>query len=353
MPLFKTHCFLFFLLTVATLVSHARFEQYVQIGPQLQTADWNFRTTESNRVEITENGLNLSSSKAGTVVSVHQFLPAVKPGTVLLVSADMQCANVIAGTHSWNSARLLLAQNDGKKDRWDLSHTVIALTGTHEWKNYRKAFIIAPETQSIRLLAQLSQATGSLQIRNIQVYPVYENPDYRSARTIILFAWGAYFLLLLGSFLLMHKKNILVHLLLVFAFISIIAGTTLPGDMKNQVSNEVKIQIDADSESFKTAIPWDLSKIWHLCFFFLFGAILCVTMRKEPILQTVTIILMLAASTEFAQLYIEGRTALLGDFFIDAAGGVVGVILSGIFISKPKTVYTENKTAQQKFQDWE
>jgi hypothetical protein len=136
MPLFKTNCFLFILLAITTLITHARFEQYVQFGPELQTADWKFRTTE--------NGLSLFSSDAKTGSSALQQLPMVKPDTVLLVSADMRCANVIAGIKPWNSARLLLAQNDGKKDRWDLPHTAVALTGTHDWKNYRKAFTIAP-----------------------------------------------------------------------------------------------------------------------------------------------------------------------------------------------------------------
>ena len=250
-----------------------------------------------------------------------------------IVSADMRCANVKAGIKSWNSARLLLAQNDGKKDRWDLPHAAVALTGTHDWKNYRKAFTIAPGIQNIQLTVQLSQSTGSLQIKNMRVYPVYENPDYKWVRDIILLAWGGYFLLFTGSFLFMDKKNIFARFLLVSAFTAIIAGTTLPGDMKNQVSNEVKIQIDAESESFKTVIPWDLSKVWHLGFFFLFGLILSVMMKKEPILQTITIILLLAGGTEIAQLYIEGRTPLVSDFFIDAAGGVTGMILIRAFVS--------------------
>jgi hypothetical protein len=67
----------------------------------------------------------------------------------------------------------------------------------------------------------------------MRVYPVYENPDYKWVRDIILLAWGGYFLLFTGSFLFMDKKNILTRFLLVSAFIAIIAGTTLPGDMKN------------------------------------------------------------------------------------------------------------------------
>ena len=345
MPLFKTHCFLFILLAVATLVCYHRFDQYQQVGPELLTGNWKFRTTESSWIDITEKGISLFSSDAKTGISVHQDLVLVRPGTVLLVSADVKYENIMADKQSLSVARVILAQNDGKQTHWNLLHTAVALSGSHNWKNYHKTFTIAPRTQKIWLLAQFGQSIGSLQIQNIHVYPVRENEAYQWVRSFILTAWGAYFLLFAGSFLFIGKKNFFIRSLLISIFISIIAGITLPGDIKNQLLSNVRVLLD--SGSFKDAIPWDLSKVWHFCFFFLFGAILCVTMRKESIIQTITIILMLAAGTEFAQLYIEGRTAQLGDFFIDVAGGTFGVILIGSFIPKLEGVHLENKTAQQ------
>lgn len=334
MPLFKTHCFLFILLAVATLVCYYRFDQYQQVGPELLTGNWKFRTTENSRVDMTEKGLILFSSDARIGASAHRDLRMVKPGTVLLVSADVKCDNVRAGKQSWNAGRLLLAQNDGKKDRWDLPHAAVALTGSHDWKNYRKTFTIAPDTEKIWLLAQLSQSSGSLQFQNIHVYPVHENEAYRWARSFILPAWGAYFLLFAGSFLFIGKKNFFSRLLLISVFISIIAGIALPGDIKNQVSSDVRIQLDSDSNSFKAAIPWDLSKVWHFCFFLLFGLMLYAMLDKASILQGIIMVLLLAGGTELTQLYIEGRTPLVSDFFIDAAGGIAGMTLTGIFIPK-------------------
>lgn len=327
MPLLKINCLLFILLAAATLISHTRINQYEQTGPELLTTHWKFKTTESNGVDITENGLNLLASDAKTGVNTHQDLPLVNPGTTLLVSAEVKCTNVLAGEKPWNLARILLAQNDGEKDRWDLPNTVVALAGTTDWKHYRKAFTISPETKSIRLFAQLSQSTGSLQIKNLQIYPVHVNQAYIVARDTILSAWGAFFLLLAGSCLFIRGKTIFFRALLLATFIAIIAGISLPGDLKNQVSDEVKIQIDAESESFKTAIPWDLSKVWHFCFFFLFGLVLCLMMTKDSAIQVVAIILMLAGGTEMAQLYIDGRSPLITDFFIDAAGGLLGITL--------------------------
>lgn len=338
MPLLKTNCFIFIILAAATLISHTRISQYEQIEPDLLTAHWQFKTSESNRINITENGLALLANDAKTGVNTFQDLPLVNPGATLLVSADVKCTNVVIGAKPWSLARIILAQNDGEKDRWDLPHTVVALAGTTDWKHYRTAFTISPETKSIRLFAQLSQSTGSLQIKNLRSYPVHVNQAYIWARAIILPAWSAFFLLLAGSCLFIRGKTILFRALLLTTFIAIIAGISLPGDLKNQVSDEVKVQIDAESESFKTAIPWDLSKVWHFCFFFLFGLILCLMMTKESIIHAAAIILMLAGGTEMAQLYIDGRSPLITDFFIDAAGGLLGITLIKLSSTNKNTV---------------
>lgn len=338
MPLLKTNIFIFIILAAATLISHTRINQYEQTGPDLLTAHWQFKTSESNRINITENGLTLLANDAKTGASTHQGLPLVNPGTTLLVSADVKCTNVVAGDKPWNLARILLVQNDGEKDRWDLPNTVAALDGTTDWNHYRTAITISAETKSIQVFAQLSQSTGSLQIKNLQIYPVHLSQKYLWARDTILFAWGVFSLLLAGSCLFIRGKTIFFRVLLLATFITIIAGISLPGDLKNQVSDEVKIQMDAESESFKTAIPWDLSKVWHFCFFFLFGLVLCLMMTKQHIIQVAAIILMLAGGTEMAQLYIDGRSPLITDFFIDAAGGLLGITLIKLIDTNKNTV---------------
>lgn len=326
MPLFKTHCLLFILLAVASITSHAWIAQYEQTGSELLTGYWKYKSSENSRVDSTSTGLNLYSNDATTITSIHQDIPTVALGSILLLSADVKCNDVLTGKKPWNQARLLLLQNDGRKDRWDLPSVVTSLTGTQDWKNYQGIFTVLPETQRIQVIAQVNQTIGSLQINNIQLYPVSETHLFAMARNITLLAWSAFFLLLIGSCLLI-KKNILLRLLLVFAFAFIIIGTTLPGDVKNQVSDEVLTQLHAQSEPHKTTILWDLSKVWHFCSFFLFGLIICLMMTQESLTQVTIVIVLLAGGTELAQLYIDGRTPLVTDFFIDAAGGIAGMIL--------------------------
>lgn len=331
MPVLKASCFVFIFLALATIVSHAGLNQYEQAGPELLTGNWKFKPSATSRINITENGLTLDSGDAQTVTSAYQDVPVIEHGTVLKLSADIKCDDVVPGKKPWNLARLLLVQNDGRSDRWDLPHTVAALTGTADWKNHHAVFTVSPETREIRVIAQLSQSSGSLQINNIQLYPVSETLVFRWAKGIILSAWSAFFLLLIASCLLLGRKKIFLRLLLISVFAAIIAGTTLPGEMKHQVSGKIGTQIDAGNESFTAAMPWDLAKVWHFCFFFLLGLILCLTMSNASWIQPLAIILLLAGSTEIVQLYINGRTALPSDFFIDAAGGIAGLIMIRLF----------------------
>ena len=327
MPLLKTNIFLFIFLAITTIASHLWIDRYQQIGPDLLTGNWEVMASKNSWVDITENKLTLSSRDSQTGAGAYQNLPMIEQDTVLTFSAEMKCDNVVLGKKPWNLARLILVQNNGKKDRWDLSHVVASLTGTCDWQSYRNFFYITPKTQSIWIAAELNQSTGSLQVRNLQLYPVRETQTYSRIRNIILFSWGAFFLLLTGSCLFAEKRSMLFRVLLASAFISIIVGTSLPGNMKDSVSHQIEMQIDTDSPAFKTIIPWDLSKVWHVCFFFLLGLILCLMLKKQPATQVMAIILMMAGGTEIVQLYIDGRTPLLTDFFIDAAGGIAGMAL--------------------------
>lgn len=342
MPLLKTNILLFIFLAAVTLISHTWVDRYEQDGPELLTDNWSARASKNSRADITENELTLFSSESRITISIHQEIPRVEPGAVLKLSAEAKSDEVVAGEKPWNQARLLLVQNDGKKDRWDLPGLVVSLTGTSDWKSYHNAFTIAPETRRIRVAAQLNQSTGSFQVKNIQLHAVREARAFTWVRNILLGSWGAFFLLLAGSCLFMGRKTVLFRTLLVSVFICIIIGTTIPGNVREQVSHEIKTQMHAESHTIQAVIPWDLSKVWHFCFFSFLGLILCLMMAKEPTLQLMILILLLAGGTEIVQLYIDDRSPLFTDFLIDAAGGLSGIALIRLIGTNKNTGHFES-----------
>jgi len=318
---------LFALLAVITISCHTFIERYKKNGPEMLTENWNMRVSKSKKAEIKENWLYLFSSDQNKSVNIQQGISYFDQGSILKLSADMKCENVEPGKKPWNRARLLFVQNDGLKDRWDFPHLVASFIGTRDWVHYSQFFTIRAETKKIRVTAQLSRSPGSFQLRNIRLYPVSQTKIYTWVKTGILFSWGVFSIFLLGSYFFNGKKTIVLQTMLVIAFVAILIGTTMPADMKNQVSNEVKNQIHATSDVFENAVPWDLSKVGHFCFFAVFGFILSLLMKPEPAILVMINILLLAGGTEIAQFFIDGRSPLLLDFLIDSVGGLSGIII--------------------------
>lgn len=323
----RIHCLLFIVLAAVTLLSHQEIAQYEPQSPDFLTNKWNIQTHPSGRVEITENGLMLQSVAEQVTVGAYQYVALPPLGTLLKLSAEIRSADVKLGQKSWQQARLMLVQNNGQKDDWSLPHTAIALFGSHDWKKTQSIFTVSSETQQIKVMAQLNQVSGFFQLRNIRLYSVSESSMFPVVRNMILGAWGFFFLFLIGSCLLMREASIIARLLLVFMIFFIVAGTSIPGEIKQEVSDDVMTQISVGSEQFITNIPFDLSKAWHFGFFILLGVLLGWVMAGTSLFSIMIVALMVAGGTELAQLYIEGRTALITDFFLDASGGILGLIL--------------------------
>jgi hypothetical protein len=231
------------------------------------------------------------------------------------------------------SCKILLIQYDKKNGRIISPHEAEGFDGTGKWDRYSKAFIIGEDTNRIQVTAVLSQCTGSFQLKKIQLHPVRQNKVYPWIQRVILFCWAMFAVFLLGTCF-GNGSMIIFKVFLVASFIAIIVGTTMPQEMRTQVSQEVSIQLQELSDAFQYGFTNDIAKLGHFCFFALFGFLLCLTMEKGSIRQVVFILLLLAAGTELAQFYIDDRSPLVIDFFIDLAGGGCGLTLSSLIPRK-------------------
>lgn len=126
-------------------------------------------------------------------MGAYHDVPLVEKGVILKLSADVKCDDVVPGEKPWSSARLMLVQSDGEKGQWHLPHVTAFLSGTHGWANYFSYFTIEPETQGIQVVAELSQSKGSLQVKNIQLYPVKQTQNFIWVKNSILFSWSVFF----------------------------------------------------------------------------------------------------------------------------------------------------------------
>jgi len=158
---------LFGFLATVTLVCHTYVDRFEKSGPEMLTGSWTQQAQKPDLARVKKNELFLFSSDRNKSVNIRQEIQSFEPGAILMLSADIWFKDVQPGKKPWNRARFLLVQNDGKKDRWDLSHLVASFTGTRGWGSYEKIFAIDASTQTLKVIAQLSQCTGSFQLKHL------------------------------------------------------------------------------------------------------------------------------------------------------------------------------------------
>ncbi|MCP4368084.1 MAG: VanZ family protein, partial [Deltaproteobacteria bacterium] len=317
-------------------------DRYEKNGPEMLTSDWKSFAFKEGTAEISNNEFYLSSKNSAGSVQIRQDIPDFQPGDILMLSAEMKYTDVVPGEQPWNLARLLLVQNDGTKNRYDHMHVVASFSGTKGWKRYYNFFTIGGNIKHLKVAAQLSRCTGSFQLKDLKLYPIKQTMIYTWVQRAILFSWGLFAFFLLGTCFGNGHSLITFKILLIISFAAIIIGTTMPQEVRNQISQEVTTQIQKTGNGIQhgfsiSPTSIDPAKLGHFVFFALFGAFLFLLMGQDPLLGVAFNIVLLAAGTELAQCFIDGRSPLFTDFFIDIAGGGCGLILSGLIPGKSLT----------------
>ncbi|WP_320040567.1 VanZ family protein [uncultured Desulfobacter sp.] len=327
----KVHFVGFVFLALVTLFCHKWIEQYTAIGPDMLSGQWQVRAQDRYQGMIQNGILSIESQDPLKSISIYQNVAGFKPGMLLRLCADISSEKVTPGLKPWNRARLLLVQNDGKKDRWDFHHSLAVIEGSLKWKRFDDVFTVSLLTEKLQVVAQMSRCTGRFEVKNISLVPVAVNSVYTWTARVVLFIWAVFGLLVMGSFLVRVRDNRALRVLMGLAFAGIIIGTTMPVGLKNQMIKDVKIGAEAVKETVlpldKQELLWKPDKVGHFCFFALFSCVMTLLMNHESVFCIPVYVIMVAAGTEFAQMFIGGRTASLGDFFIDMAGGALGIMI--------------------------
>ncbi len=90
---------------------------------------------------------------------------------------------------------------------------------------------------------------------------------YNRVQKGILLLWGMFGIFLIGSLFLNSTNTAFLNVLVEFPFIAIIIGTSMPVEVKNQVSLEVSSQFEEKSSALAHVPLIDNTKIGHFVFF--------------------------------------------------------------------------------------
>lgn len=346
----------FVVLTLATVLLGVFYDAYEPVGPELLVnadfrlgfAHWTV-AGPSGAVELEEGRTaRLHSSDPGGHVSVTQSIPHAGRFKLLRLSGEMRTEGVVRGEKSWQAARLILSSFDGKGQWVPAPSNVISLIGDRPRQRYEGVFRVTPQAEELQVSVQLERATGTLWVENLSLRSVLEKPGYAYLQTAALTLWGLFLFWLLVP-LIAACRGWVLRGVVVVSLMLILGGTLLPGKYRQILERDAAYTYETmsrprpsekESQAGGTETPrilviWEgvkkLTASGHFAFFGLLGLGLAAALPMRPRKFVLLDVGMLAGATEVMQFFVEGRTALFGDWLLDLAGAGCGLVLVSLW----------------------
>jgi len=328
------------LLAIGTILFFNLYEKYVVIGPELirnahfdnNLAEWEHSRYGISPLIPSVDGIRLHSEAPSMVIQISQFIPGAERYPLLRISCDTKTHNVSEGQKQWMTARVVLVSH---KPKYYLTHTLVNLHGTHNWERHEAVFAIDANTSRISVSTQLTQATGTLWVKNLSLRPITVSASFYKFRNAIILLWATTILWLTiplarSAFGNKHRTTI-IALALAITF-----GVLMPESLKEHIGSALFPSMaespvkSPDSATFKFTplLPAADIYIYKAGHFLLFAMLAVAAFYRKPYppsrAQMLGYLVLFAFVTEVLQLLVAGRSAQLGDVLIDSAGIVTG-----------------------------
>lgn len=349
---------LFIFLASFSYFTHFTIQSHKEVPPQLlvnnsfsaKSEGWDLLTDNYwNEIEITANKIKLSSITPQSF-QISQTIKGDKLTPVVLLRAKVKSDSIKPGEQSWNKGRVLLVQYNHEKPMWSLPHALVSISGTQDWKQYNSFFIIDSQTDYIKVAMQLSNSSGDLYCKDIKLYNAVPNSHYVKIKHTLYLGWAIFTLLLFYPYIRRQKYiGLLLTILTAVTLFGITMEAAKKNDLKALLNSSIKnvsidiqnrfTQLEDDYSLAPSPSPasvskikkhhsprsFDITKIAHFCLFMTIGFI--ISSIGTSFIRITLDILLFASTTEILQLFIPGRSALLGDVIIDFSGGLIGMLL--------------------------
>lgn len=348
---------LFLLICAGTASGVIFVDRYQNISGQLLLnadfskglSSWQVRAPSSGAIVVRNNQLILSSHDAGRSVEVSQKVRADVNGKKFRFRAALASKNIIPGKKTWNKARLLLVQYSEGKPQWKFPHALAALEGTHGRQIYNEVFSVSPECSELRVIAEMSRCSGEFFINDLSLYEVEETAIYTWVKWLIMAAWILFIFVLFVPGL-KGNGSTLLKTFIVLTVLGVVIGTTLPGQVKKDLKEDITQKIETYTAPVMTkatgyavdttkheGIQLDITKMAHFGLFALLAFLLLFKDSSRSIRLILLELFMFACATELMQFFIDGRSPLMTDVVIDLAGGVVGMVAGRYLLNRSLT----------------
>ncbi len=340
---------IFLVLVLCTVLAYSIVDKYIETGEQLLvnsdfaygSEGWHVRGVKTAFVGVDSGVAQITLQKPELSVQLSQKVDPSLLGDKVVLRGTVKAVGIVGGVKAWQKGRVILVQYVEGKPIYSSPHVLVALEGTHDWAEYSQIIPVLSNATEVRVGMQLSHCTGELEVKELSLYRVLVNPVYRVVQWLVFGLWALFMICvflpgIVGSF-----EGWKCSAFVVLVIVAILLGTTAPASIRNEAKSEVlnyaKISADKIIEYGGTAVAelkvpeWlsvDITKVGHFLLFGLLGGVLYFRQGGRTLSDIFVDIGILACGSELMQLFIEGRSALVGDVVIDFAGAGCAIILA-------------------------
>lgn len=312
--------------------------------------NWVVFGPESSITLDASGGIILFSDDPQQNIRLSQNVFNIEGGSLLEFTGEIKTIDVIPKDHnvSWQRARLHMS-NFNNQGKWlSGANVIVALKGDTSWKKYSKILKVNPEAVQVRLSAQLLHCTGTFMIKSLSLHRAIEKPIYPYLKATFLILLTLCFFWLFVPYIFNSRRKIL-KILVMLVLIMILIGVLFPKkvffknviaesdvynqELKAQPLSQVKKMTPVEHRIRKFLNLLPLPKVGHFILFLFLSFCMTAIAIKKYKKNLIMDIICFAGITELMQVFIEGRTPLLMDFFLDIAGGGLGILV--FFVLQP------------------
>ncbi|VAW52103.1 hypothetical protein MNBD_GAMMA05-635 [hydrothermal vent metagenome] len=311
----------------------------------------NFSTVETNLsiddIKIDQGYLSISSRNPINY-SHYSYITIVDESKDFInLTTHIKSKDIKHGEKFWETARISLHFFDLNKNVIpNLNNTAKYVYKDTSWSLINHTYRIPDFAIHAKTSLEFLNATGTLTVKNIEIFYAEESIIYKSARYTLLILWF-FLLLIIAKKLSTAIKKIYLKIIFLLIFSFIVIGVTLPQDFKliliNTLSNSYVNFYHDNIEYILFNYLSSPMKAAHFIAFTLISYIAFITFTKLHKISTIIInLIVFSLITEIIQLLVLERTPQLNDIIIDCAGVFTGLIF---FYLHRKVFVRQHKTA--------
>jgi len=300
-----------------------------------------------------DGGVDLSRAEVG-VLLLEQTLPRPRGVDYARLSARVKLIDVRAGKLPWEGARVLLVQHDAEaRAQWEFPHQLLRAQGDADWRAFDAVFFLPPQTETLRVVFGLNQASGTVMVRDLALVGLNERPGFVLFRAALALAWLA-LCLVIAVRVLRRPGRGAAGVAVIAVAVVILLGGLLPHTMKSELSSLARDWGEraspagpavTDTSRPAPAAPapsrqsatdaglmglvWTLlHKSGHVTLFALLALVARWCWPRVALWQCGVLLLVFAMSAETLQLLTLDRLSSPRDALLNAVGVIIGLLLA-------------------------